>query len=562
VLHELSVRNLGVIEELALVLGPGMTAVTGETGAGKTLIVEAVELLVGGRADPMLVRPGADEAWVEGRFTTAEGEELILARVVPAAGRSRAYVDGRMVTVGALAELGARLVDLHGQHDHQSLLKPATQRGALDSYGSIDLTPLEDARARVRQIDDALAGLGGDARARAREVDLLRFQVAELEAARLDDPAEEALLTREEEILARAEAWREAAAAAVEATAGDGGAGEAIGAALSGLRGRGEESPFAELADRLGAAAVELADIAADLRARVEAIVEDPERLAAIQARRQELRGLRRKYGEELADVIGYEAEASARLRELESYESRAASLEQDRDRATREADGAAARIAAGRRQAAGPLGQAIERHLADLGMPRARFGVEAAGPPPADEVVFGLGANPGEPILPLTKVASGGELARTMLAVRLVLTTGPETLVFDEVDAGIGGEAALSVAAALARVAAQPHRQVLVVTHLAQVAAAADAQVVVTKAEAADRTVAAASVVAGDDRVRELSRMLGGRADSNAARTHARELLAAHHDQGPAPRLSRPPRPGPGATAEPPTTARARRHR
>jgi len=203
VLLELSVRNLGVIEDVTIVLGPGMTALTGETGAGKTLVVEAIELLVGGRADAVLVRPGADEAWVEGRFDTPDGTEVILARAVPAAGRSRAYVDGRMAPVAALAEWGDRLVDLHGQHAHQSLLAPAVQRGALDAFGRVDRGPLEGARARVREIDEALAALGGDARARAREVDLLRFQVTELDDAGLDDPDEDTSLEQEETLLAR-----------------------------------------------------------------------------------------------------------------------------------------------------------------------------------------------------------------------------------------------------------------------------------------------------------------------------------------------------------------------
>src|SRR5438552_11460343 len=186
-LTELAVRDLGVIDELRLVLGPGMTALTGETGAGKTLLVEAIELLVGGRADGVLVRPGAGEARVEGRFVVDEAE-TVLARVVPAQGRSRAYVDGRLATAAELAEVGARLVDLHGQHAHQSLLATRAQRHALDRFGAVDQVPLVAARRKVVELDDALAGLGGDPRARAREVDLLRFQLAEIDGAALDDP--------------------------------------------------------------------------------------------------------------------------------------------------------------------------------------------------------------------------------------------------------------------------------------------------------------------------------------------------------------------------------------
>jgi len=529
VLVELTVRDLGVIEDLTLLLDAGMTVLTGETGAGKTLVVEAIELLVGGRADSVLVRPGAAEAWVEGRFVTPDGTEVILARAVPAAGRSRAYVDGRMAPIAALAEQGAHLIDLHGQHDHQSLLQPAVQRGALDVHAGIDRSDLQAARARLRAIDEALAALGGDVRARAREIDLLRFQLDELDRAGITDPDEEAVLERDEAILADAEHWQLAAASAAEALDGDGGAGEAVGTALRLVRGRaGAAGPFAPIADRLEALAAELSEASADLRGEGEAIVVDPERLAAVQARRHLLRELRRKYGETLADVMAFASDTATRLAELESVDSRAAQLDHDREQATAAAAAAALAVAEQRRAGAPGLARAVEAHLRELALPRARFSVDVDGPPPADQVTFGLGANPGEPVLPLVKVASGGELARTMLAARLVLTAGPPTLVFDEVDAGIGGEAAVAVARALARLAAEDGRQVLVVTHLAQVAAFADAQIAVSKADEGGRTVARAAVASGDERVRELSRMLSGSPDSASARQHAAELLAA----------------------------------
>jgi DNA repair protein RecN (Recombination protein N) len=534
VLLELAVRNLGVIEDLTLVLGPGMTALTGETGAGKTLVVEAIELLVGGRADATLVRPGADEAWVEGRFETPTGEEVVLARAVPRSGRSRAYVDGRMAPVAALGEWGDALVDLHGQHAHQSLLAPAVQRGALDAYARIDHGPLDAARARVRTAADALAALGGDARARAREVDLLRFQVAELDDARLGDPDEETVLEREEELLAQAESLRAAAAAVHDAIDGDGGAGESVGGALAALKAlnapkglREDGGPFADLQARLAAVGLELSDIASDVRAAGERIVDDPERLAEVQARRRLLRELRRKYGEQLSDVIAYALDTRRRLAELESFEERAAELERERALAEADVVGAAQVVAEARKAAAGGLGDAIERHLQRLALPKARFVVSVDGPPPADDVEFGLGANPGEPVLPLAKVASGGELARAMLAVRLVLTAGPPTLVFDEVDGGIGGEAAVAVGRALARLGCEPGRQVLVVTHLPQVAAVAHAQVAVTKAVRGGRTVSRVALLGQEERIKEVSRMLSGRPDSEAARRHAAELLA-----------------------------------
>ncbi|HWC39020.1 MAG TPA: AAA family ATPase, partial [Acidimicrobiales bacterium] len=218
-LLELGVRDLGVIDRVSLVLGPGMTALTGETGAGKTLLVEALELLVGGRADALLVRPGADEAVVEGRFER-HGEEVVLARSIPVSGRSRGWLDTRMVPASVLAETGAVLVDLHGQHAHQSLLAQAAQRDALDTFGGVDLTPVEEARARLAAIDESLAGLGGDGRARARELDLLAFQLEELDGAALDDPDEDEALASEETTLADATAHREAAATALASLRG------------------------------------------------------------------------------------------------------------------------------------------------------------------------------------------------------------------------------------------------------------------------------------------------------------------------------------------------------
>jgi DNA repair protein RecN (Recombination protein N) len=520
-LVELSVRNLGVIESLDLVLADGMTALTGETGAGKTMVVEAIELLLGARADAVLVRPGCDEARVDGRFVTGD-EELVLTRVVPANGRTRAYVNGTMAPVSALAGAGGDLVDLHGQHSHQSLLHTAAQRAALDGFAGIELAPLADARDRVRAIDDALAALGGDERARAREIDLLRFQVAELDAAGLADEDEDDRLRDEEDRLADATAHREAAAAAHESLSGDGGVADLLAAALGAVAHR---APLAELHDRLHALVAQVNDAGHDLRAAAESLEDDPERLAAIRERRQLLRDLRRKYGETLADVLAYFAEASDRLAELESHDQRAAALDQERATAATAAAKEEAKVRKARAQAAPKLAAAIEEQLRLLAMPRARFEVEVSDEGPGDRVTFLLGANPGEPTLPLAKVASGGELARTMLAARLVLTGAPPTLVFDEVDAGIGGEAAVAVGRALAALGTKGS-QVLVVTHLPQVAAFADRQIGVWKDERDGRTVATARALDDGERVVELSRMLSGQPESETARGHAEELL------------------------------------
>ncbi|HVM01743.1 MAG TPA: AAA family ATPase [Acidimicrobiales bacterium] len=514
-LVELAIRDLGVVADLRVLLGPGMTAVTGETGAGKTMLVEAIELLVGGRADGVLVRSGADEAWVEGRFLTG-GEEVVLARAVPASGRSRAYLNGRLAPVSALAEAGARLVDLHGQHAHQSLLAPAAQRAALDAFAGIDHAPLVAARLRLRQLDAALADLGGDERARAREADLVRFQLAELDAAGLHDPAEEAVLEAEEDALVLAAGEDE---------------GDVVGRAVAAVAGR---PPLAGLEARLRSLAAEAADVAAELRVAAESLEDDPERLAAVRARRRALRDLRRKYGESLAEVMRFADEARARLEALEHHADRARRLDEQRSAALADLAAAEAVVGAGRRAAAPELGRAVEAHLRHLALPSGRLEVRVGDADPGDDVTFLLAANPGEEPLPLSRVASGGELARTMLALRLVLDAahGPPTMVFDEVDAGVGGEAALAVGRRLAALTAtgdgDRHRQVLVVTHLPQVAAFADAQLAVRKVERGGRAVAEAAVVCGEDRVVELSRMLSGHPRSAAARGHAQELLAA----------------------------------
>ncbi|HRW38819.1 MAG TPA: DNA repair protein RecN [Aquihabitans sp.] len=531
-LLELAVTDLGIIEHVRLVLGPGCTALTGETGAGKTLLVGAIELLLGGRADPGLVRDGCAEAIVEGRFEI-DGDEVVLTRVIPADGRSRAYLDGRLATASSVGERARSVVDLHGQHDHQSLLRASVQRDALDRFGAIDLEPLRAARARRTEIAAELALLGGDAGARARELDLVRYQLAELDAASLRDPDEDRVLDEQEDRLADALAHQEAAAGAVAALAGEGGASDALGVAVSAVDGR---APFSALAERLRAAQAEVADLVAELRGAGEEIEDDPERLATVRERRQLLVELRRKYGSApmpdggdggsgtLADVIAFHRALEQRLADLEGHDARAAALDaQAREAADAEAIAAAA-VGRARRAAAEPLARAVEAHLAELAMASARVEVEVGEVDPGDQVTFLLAANPGSTPGPLARVASGGELARTMLALRLVLAMAPPVLVFDEVDAGIGGQAALAVGRALAELGAD--HQVLVVTHLPQVAAFADAQISVRKSARGDRTLATAVALDDDARVVELSRMLSGTPESERVRDAANELL------------------------------------
>ncbi|MDQ6837496.1 MAG: DNA repair protein RecN [Actinomycetota bacterium] len=534
-LSELRVSQLGVIDDVTVLLGPGMTALTGETGAGKTLLVEAVELLLGARADPALVRPGAAEAGVEGRFVGdgADGgdDEQVLRRAVPAQGRSRSYVNGQMVASAALGEVAGALVDLHGQNAHQSLLAAPVQRAALDAAGGIDDTPARAARMALRAIDVELEALGGDARTRARELELLAFQLSELDAADLDDPDEDNALQAEELRLGDATAQRQAAEGAVDALAADGGVLDGLGQTVTALAGR---PALSDLHDRLRAIDAELADAASDLRTEAESLIDDPERLEEVSTRRHLLGELRRKYGETLAAVMAYREQTRGRHAELDGYEARAAVLEERRAVALDALAAAEQDLGDARRHAAPRFAEAVTAQLRTLAMARARFDVEVGNDPAGRTVSWLLGANPGEPPLPLAKVASGGELARTMLAVRLVLTgaagahvgTGPgRTLIFDEVDAGIGGEAAVAVGRALAALAGD--HQVLVVTHLPQVAAFATDHLRVRKTTDGGRTAAEVSRVEGSERVVELSRMLSGQPGSDTARRHAEELLA-----------------------------------
>jgi DNA repair protein RecN (Recombination protein N) len=526
VLTELRVENLGIIDELSIALGTGLTAITGETGAGKTLLVDALELLCGGRADPQMVRDGATEARVEGRFVAGD-EELVLARVVPANGRSRGYANGRLVTAAELADYGRQLVDLHGQHAHQSLLAAPEQRSLLDRYaGSRAVAALDKmraARGRMRAIDDELARAGGDEQSRARELDLLRYQLEEIDGVGVGDADEDARLSEEESLLADAEAHR----AALESAYGvlEGSAEDALGAAVSALAGR---APFAEVADRLHLLQAEVAEAAHDVRTLADGIVADPERLAAVQARLARLREVTRKYGPTLADVTDFAKHAHARLNELENHDARAAELDAARSEAEKGAKRASHALSKVRCAAAGPLAAAVTSRLRELAMPAATFEVDVTDAAPtddgADDVTFLLAPNPGEPARPLARAASGGELSRAMLALRVVLSEAPPTLVFDEVDAGIGGEAGGAVGRALASLGG--HHQVFCVTHLAQVAAFADVHVCVAKEERNGRTVARATLLLDDARVNEISRMLAGVESSSHARRHARELL------------------------------------
>lgn len=527
-LIELQVTNLGVISHLSVHPGAAMTAVTGETGAGKTLIVGAIALLAGGRADATMVRAGAHEAVVDGRFLI-DGEEVVLSRVIPASGRSRAYRNGRPVTAAELAEIGGGLIEIHGQHIHQQLVTASAQRRALDTFAGIDTTALNEAASAVRTLRSAIDAAGGDERARARNLDLLSFQLTELDEAGLDDPHEDDKLQAIESRLADADALRAASTGALADLAGDAAARDRVASAQAALAAVADDEGLATIAERLAALVIELDELVADLRSETEALVDDPARLSGVQQRRRILTGLRRKYGATLSEVIAERERLRAQIDELAGAEGRIERLTAECADAELRWQAEAKLVGAARRAAAPALAQAVGEHLAALGMPAAHLEISVSaggsGPDAGDDVVFKLAANPGSPPQPLARVASGGELSRTMLALRLVLSGGPPVAVFDEVDAGIGGAAAASVAAALADVA--NGRQVLVVTHLAQVAARATTHVVVSKHLESDATRTRVEVLDDPDaRVAEIARMLSGTPRSAAARQHAAELL------------------------------------
>lgn len=532
-LIELSVRDLGIIDNAHIVFGDGLSALTGETGAGKTLLVGAISLLLGARADQGVVRSGATEAVVEARLLV-EGVETVVSRVVPSSGRSRAYIDGRMATAGAVAEIVGQVIELHGQHDHQALLSPGVQRDSLDSYGSIDLRELSLAKAEVKRLELQMAELGGDEGEREREKDLLRYQLDELAEASLADPLEDDELRELEDLLNDSAAHRESAANALNYLVLDGGAVDQVASAAAAIDGR---SPFAQHEKRLRSLLAELTDLGAELRHVGDAIEDDPKRQSEVRARRQLLVELRRKYAKAplpgslqrgdgtLGAVIAYREAVARRIEEIDSHDAIAERVHRELAAARDELDRVEHEVGELRRKAAPQLAKAVQQRLRTLAMESARVQVSVGATDPGDDVRFMLAPNRGSDFGALSKIASGGELSRAMLSLRLVLSTNPQVLVFDEVDAGIGGKAAVAVGEALSSLASD--NQVLVVTHLPQVAAFADSHLNVIKQDSGSRTSSEVSVLEDDARVEEIARMLAGSAQSERMREAAAELLS-----------------------------------
>lgn len=518
-LVELNVRNLGVIESTQLVVGSEMTVLTGETGAGKTMLVEAVLLLMGQKADPQRIRPGTDEAVVEARFVGPDDEETVVRRVIPKS-RSRAYINGEAVTVTELRERVGALIEVCGQHAHQQLMSPTAQRDALDRFGSIDSSALQEAKETLRAVLAERDAMGGDPRARARELDLLRYQLSELDAAQLSDPDEADRLAEEFDQLHHAADYQQTMARVVARLSEDGGLLEELASVASQLQRVPRAAPLFRQLDQV---CNEVAEVARDSRVLAEECEADPQRLDFVLSRRAMLVDLYRKYGDTIEELIEVRERLRGEVRSLEQWDERAASLDLEVAAAQQQLADARHALLKRRSDVAPALAAQIMSHLEKLGLGDASIEIDLTEVD-SNPVRILFSANRGMPARPLEECASGGELSRLSLALYLVLSPQFDTVIFDEVDAGIGGTVAGAVGAALASVGRQ--RQVLVVTHLAQIASQAAHHFVVSKDQSG---LARSSVreVSDEDRVVELSRMLSGSPDSALAQDHARELLA-----------------------------------
>lgn len=557
-LHELRVENLLLLERAELRLAEGLNVLTGETGAGKTLLAEALDLLLGGRAASRIVRPGAREAYVEGVFALPEGleldvlpedaEELVLARRVWADGRTRAYLNNRSATVGDLRELGAQLLHFYGQHEHRKLTLSGAQLDVLDAYGGGDQFALrQDVRAahqRVRDLQRQVGDLRALAGARERELDLITFELQEIEAAAPSEQ-QEAELIAERDRLRHLDALQAAVAAAAETLSPETGGGvrELLAGPVGGLEAASElDRTVSPLAERLRTLGYEAEDLGAELRRyALELDGGDgggPARLEEVEERLELFARLKRKHGGSIAEVLEHATQCAARREELEHADVALEGAERELASAREELDRHAAALSERRRAAAPALADAVRGRLAELAMPNASFDVrlmprgDDCGPRGAETVEFEISVNPGVPAGPLREIASGGELSRVMLALLSVAhgegshAADSALLVFDEVDAGIGGHTARAVGEHLRALARG--RQILCITHLPQVASLADRHFKIEKQSAGGSATTTVSELSGDGVVSELVRMLGASEGDRAASQHARQLLRA----------------------------------
>ena len=544
-LRELTVENLAVVEAVRLRLSPGFTVLTGETGAGKSLVVDALALALGARASGDQVRSGTDAARVEAIFDApasqpgdplaeliAEGDGVaIVRREVGADGRSMARLNDRAVTIGSLAGLGSRLGEIHGQHDQQRLLEPARQLALLDAYGGLGVlvATVAERHAAWRATRAAAAELLTDAHELARRLELLRHQVEEIGGA-APRAGEDAELEAQLRAAQHAETIARSAAESVAALRDDGGAADALAAVERALLTAAEHDPrFEPLADRAASLAAEAAELARDAATAGDAVDLDPGTRAAAEERLALLYDLRRKYGDSLEAVVAFGEAAAAELERLEGLGGDRERLRAQEAERRAALDESARELSAARGSAAEGLAVAVNAELAPLGLPAGSFGIviepTEVGPAGSDRMTFTFAPNPGEPPRPLGRIASGGEASRLSLAIKVVLAAADETplLVFDEIDAGVGGRNASALGSRLKALSA--YHQVLCVTHLAQVAAQADVHLRVGKRVVDGRTTTEARELQAEERTVELAAMLAGEGAGDEAHAAAEAL-------------------------------------
>lgn len=548
-LAELNIKNFAIIDSLNINFENGFNVLTGETGAGKSIIVDAVELVLGGRASSEMIRSGCDEAVVEASFEISDSKELskeigemgieadgtlLIKRVVSASGKNKVFINGSMATLNMLSDIGDRLVDIHGQHEHQSLLKVERHINILDEFAG--LAPLGQEMARIyselNRVRDELQSLNASEAENVKKLDLLKFQSDEIEKAALKE-GEEEVLSGERKLLSNAERLFDAGNTALELLYSQ------SGSALELVKKAG--SKVVEIAtldeslkateETINSAYASIEDAAMTLRDYIGKISFEPERLNEIEERLDLIGKLKRKYGNAVSEVLKYKEEVDKELSGIEQAGERIAELEKESERLKAKGFDIAESLSGKRKKAAQELKKKVEGELSDLGMKKTVFeaknerynDISAKG---VDNIEFLLSSNPGEAPKPLSKIASGGELSRIMLALKKVLAgpSGIPTMVFDEVDAGIGGGTAEVVGRKLKEVA--QGKQVLCITHLPQIAAMADLHYAVSKHEEKGRTVTAVKRLEKSDRVDEVARMLGGITITDATKRHAEEML------------------------------------
>jgi DNA repair protein RecN (Recombination protein N) len=560
-LRFLSIRNLAVIDAVDVEFEPGLNVLTGETGAGKSIVVGAVSLLAGGRASADLVRTGEDTAAIQAIFETSDGRETIVRREISAQGRSRAFVDGVLTTTAALRELCAPLVDLHGQHDHQRLLDPATHLEVLDEYANIGplLGPAAEAFARWSELAAERDRLVTDDRQREARLELAEFQLTEIQKAALVADGEDEQLAAERQVLANADRLTRLSGEAYDALYdGEHAALASLGTVWKKVGELASIDPrFAPYAGGRDAIKTALEDLSFFLRSYMSVIDASPERLQAVEDRLAFLERLKKKHGPTLSDVIARADRLRAEIGDFEQASVKAEALDRDVRCAQAEYVGAAERLSHARHAAADRFCRAIERALAELAMPKTRCEVRFEPALPEgqwsargiDSAEFYISPNPGEELRGLARIASGGELSRVMLALKTLASTDAagKTLIFDEVDAGIGGAVADVVGSRLRQLGNK--YQVLCITHLPQIAAYGERHYRVDKYVRSGRTVTAIAAVDADTRVTEIARMIAGAEPSAAVRASAQEMILAKMSETKAKQKS--PR-GPGSTSRP----------